>query len=89
MNQDRPQVFSHTKSEKKPDGNKYQMLQLKIMERVPVIHGNGFWDNQDNYYSDIELLPEDIKDDVKLYRMIQAQSLIDANNKMEELFYIN
>lgn len=69
--------------------NKYQMLQLKIMERVPVIHGNGFWDNEDNYYSDIELLPEDIKDDVKLYRMIQAQSLIDANNKMEELFYIN
>ena len=68
--------------------NKYQLLQLDIMERIPVIHGNGMWDNEGNYYSSIEDLPEDIKDDVKLYKMIQAQSMIDPDNKIEELFNI-
>ena len=68
--------------------NKYQTLQLEIMKTIPVIHGNGMWDNNGTYYSDIELLPEDIKDDIKLYRMIQMQSIIDSDNKLEELFYV-
>ena len=68
--------------------NKYQMLQLEIMEFLPVIHGNGMWDSQGNYYSDIELLSDDTRNKVKLYRMIQAQSIVDADSKIEEIFYV-
>ena len=64
--------------------NKYQIFLKDLYKKFPVIHSNGVWDNNGNYYESIESIPE--RDVLNKYKVLQYHSMLDTKNLKLELF---
>jgi hypothetical protein len=64
---------------------KYQLLQKELFNTVPIIHGTGYWTNNE-YYPTFESLPDNIRKQVNKYKLLQLHNMLDSENLVYELF---